>query len=267
MRGVKVIDLRGKEVEVNLGLPPDLLKRVLSEKENPSQEVLTKLREHQLFLSQEVKLQPISLRRYLLGFDLTFLKAKEGEIGIGSVSVFQVSGENKPFKLKLNKLTDLAVITEVNFPYIPTFLAYRELPTLLELVKLLEKELGVNPSQEAIAVIDGQGIAHPRGLGIASHFGVMTGIPSIGCAKRKLWGKFKHPSPGNYSPLLSGNNEVIGYVLRPSKSKKLFFISPGHMVTPQDALQLIIRSIEALGYPPTQEAHNVLQKLRREVAI
>ena len=110
-------------------------------------------------------------------------------------------------------------------PYIPGFLSFRELPALLEALAMLQ-------AAPDLAFIDGHGIAHPRRLGIAAHFGVDTGLPSIGVATRTLIGEARmalHDMRGAFTPLRDGR-EQIGWLLRSKPGCLPLIVSPGHKV-------------------------------------
>src|SRR4030043_2110145 len=99
-------------------------------------------------------------------------------------------------------------IKKATFPYVPGYLTFREGPAIIETIN----SLSIKPD---LILVDGQGIAHPKGLGIASHIGVLLDIPTIGCAKSRLIGTFKEPSKrkGQWSRLMH-NGKTIGAVLR-----------------------------------------------------
>ncbi|UCG29117.1 MAG: endonuclease V [candidate division WOR-3 bacterium] len=109
-------------------------------------------------------------------------------------------------------------------PYVPGFLSFRELPVMIKAYRKLRKK----PS---LLLVDGQGIAHPRGLGLASHAGVVLGLPTVGCAKSHLYGNYEVPGPerGSYS-FLKVDGKNIGLVLRTRSKVKPLFVSPGHLV-------------------------------------
>lgn len=104
---------------------------------------------------------------------------------------------------------------EIDFPYIPTFLAYRELPPVLDAYEKIRSEVDA-------FIIDGMGILHPRKMGIASHFGVITGEISVGCGKSKLVGQFEEPENKNlsYRPVYI-DGEKRGYILRTKRTQNL----------------------------------------------
>ena len=108
------------------------------------------------------------------------------------------------------------------FPYVPGLLSFREAPALLEAFDRLK-------TRPDVVLCDGQGIAHPRRLGIASHLGLWLDLPTVGCAKSRLCGKYDEPGPdrGDRSPLVD-KGEVIGAVLRTRAEVAPLFVSPGH---------------------------------------
>lgn len=146
---------------------------------------------------------------------------------------------------------------ETNFPYIAGYLAFREVPTLSK----VWEQMPVKPD---VLVVDGHGIAHPRRLGIATHFGLVTGQATMGCAKKILFGKFEEPSlyRGAYAPIFD-RQEQIGYALR-SKDKALpVYISPGHRLSMMESLDIAITSLGKYRIPePTRLAHETVNRFR-----
>lgn len=138
------------------------------------------------------------------------------------------------------------------FPYIPGFLSFREAPAILAALELL----AVPPD---LLICDGQGIAHPRRLGIASHLGVLTGIPSIGCAKALLIGRHDPlPDVRGGRVALMHQGEQIGYVLRTRPGVKPVFVSPGHRVGFERAADLVMACTTRYRLPETTRyAHNL----------
>ncbi|MEO6227522.1 MAG: deoxyribonuclease V [Thermomonas sp.] len=131
-------------------------------------------------------------------------------------------------------------------PCIPGLLSFRELPALLAALDLL-------PHAPDLAFIDGQGIAHPRRLGIAAHFGVATNLPSIGVAREILIGESHtnlHEMRGAFTPLRD-RREQIGWVLRSKPGCHPLIISPGHRVAMASAPELVMRYVTTYRLPET----------------
>ena len=153
-------------------------------------------------------------------------------------------------------------------PYIPGLLSFRELPALLEALHGL-------PAQPDLAFIDGHGIAHPRRLGIAAHFGVVTGLPAIGVAKRKLVGEFAalHDMRGAFTPLRAPNRggdtpgEQIGWALRSKVGCLPLFVSPGHRVSMASCAELVMRFTTTYRLPEPTRLADRLASRRGDIAI
>ena len=140
--------------------------------------------------------------------------------------------------------------TEVAFPYVPGLLSFRETPVL---VPVLES-LALRPD---VLLVDGQGIAHPRRFGIACHLGLLFDIPTIGCAKSRLTGKFEEPgqAKGSHAELKDGE-EVIGAALRTRDGTRPIFVSIGHKVDLESALRIVLGCVGKYRIPePTRRAH------------
>ncbi len=141
-------------------------------------------------------------------------------------------------------------------PYIPGLLSFRELPALLEALAMLKHA-------PDLAFIDGHGIAHPRRLGIAAHFGVVTDLPSIGVAKKILTGEPRmalHEMRGAFTPLRSGK-EQIGWLLRSKPGCLPLIVSPGHRVAMPSAPELVMRYVGKYRLPePTRLADRLASR-------
>jgi deoxyribonuclease V len=150
---------------------------------------------------------------------------------------------------------------ELSFPYIPGLLSFREAPACLKATAKLENEPDV-------FIVDGQGIAHPRRLGIASHLGLFLDKPTIGCAKSRLTGTYDEPHPEKGSrSLLCDANETIGAVLRTRTSVKPVFVSVGHKCTLDDAVRLCLDCSKGYRIPePTRLADREVAVLKRSLA-
>lgn len=179
---------------------------------------------------------------YVAGVDVGF--EAEGSITRAAVAV-----------LSLNdlQLRDRAIARRpTSFPYIPGFLSFREVPAVLDAIA----KLTITPD---LLLCDGQGIAHPRRLGIASHLGLLTDIPSIGVAKSLLVGR--HAEVGNEKgdrqPLIH-KGETIGVALRTRPKTKPLYISPGHRVSLETAIAYVLQCTTKYRLPETtRHAHRL----------
>jgi deoxyribonuclease V len=148
------------------------------------------------------------------------------------------------------------------FPYIPGLLSFREAPALLEAFARVQ-------SAPQAVMFDGQGIAHPRRLGIASHVGLWLDLPCIGCAKSRLTGHYQEPDreAGSCSPLRDGN-EVIGQVVRSKTGVQPLFVSVGHRIDLGSAVRWVLATCRGYRLPePTRQAHLFVNELRRGEAL
>jgi len=148
---------------------------------------------------------------------------------------------------------------ETRFPYIPGLLSFREAPVCLEAAGRLSRE-------PDLYVVDGQGVAHPRRLGLASHLGLFLEKPTIGCAKSRLIGAFDElgEEKGAWSPLRDGD-EVIGAVVRTRSRVKPIFVSVGHRCLLEDAIRITLYCTTRYRIPePTRLAHQAVSRLRRK---
>lgn len=144
------------------------------------------------------------------------------------------------------------------FPYIPGLLTFREGPVVLEAYARLVRE-------PDLLMFDGQGIAHPRGLGLAAHVGVLLDKPSIGCAKSRLVGEFKEPKQKRGSMrTLSLHRKKVGVVLRTKDNTKPLFVSPGQRITVETAAQRVLDAGKGYRLPePTRRAHHEAERAKR----
>ena len=143
----------------------------------------------------------------------------------------------------------------ITMPYGPGLLSFRELPALVAALERL-------PHTPDLVFVDGHGIAHPRRLGIAAHFGVVTGLPSIGVAKNVLCGRHDPLGAlaGEHVPLLH-RGEQIGWALRSKVRCNPLFVSPGHRVSMQGALDAVLRTLRGYRLPePTRLADRLASR-------
>jgi len=145
---------------------------------------------------------------------------------------------------------------KIPFPYIPGLLSFREGPILIQIFEKLK----VKPD---VMVYDGQGIAHPRRFGLASHLGLWFDLPSIGCAKTPLLEGFISPgaSKGSFE-LIRREEKEVGAVLRTKDNVKPLFISPGHRIDLLTSIQLILESCQGFRFPePLRKAHQATRNM------
>lgn len=148
-----------------------------------------------------------------------------------------------------------------DFPYVPGLLSFREAPALLDAFAKLR-------GTPDVVICDGQGIAHPRRLGIASHLGLWLGVPTIGCAKSRLCGQAVEPGParGDRSDLID-RGQVVGTVLRSRNRVSPLFISPGHLCNLDSAVQIVLDCGRGRRLPePSRRAHEYVNKARCEAS-
>jgi len=149
-------------------------------------------------------------------------------------------------------------VRDTPFPYIPGLFAFREAPVLLEAFAKLKN------IPDAV-ILDGQGRAHPRRLGLASHTGLWLDLPCVGCAKSLLTGTYKEPGTraGSRTRLVD-RGEVVGSVVRTRDNVKPVFVSVGHKIDLPSAVRLVLRSCRGYRLPePTRQAHLCVNALRR----
>jgi len=144
----------------------------------------------------------------------------------------------------------------VPFPYIPSLLSFREGPILTKTFQRLR----LKPD---MMIYDGQGIAHPRGMGLASHMGLWLDLPSIGCAKTPLLHKFISPDPSRgSSEWIRREGKKVGAVLRTKDGVKPLFVSPGHQIDLSTSNKLILESCRGFRIPePLRKAHQLAERL------
>ena len=153
---------------------------------------------------------------------------------------------------------------DLRFPYVPGLLSFRE-GFLLE-----QAYLGLRKKPDLI-IFDGQGTAHPRGFGIASHLGLRLGVPAIGCAKSRLFGEAAEPlgeAKGDWRYLHSPEGREIGAVLRTRKGVKPVYVSPGHLIDIEDSVHWVLAATSRYRLPEViRAAHRRVneERARRKV--
>ena len=202
-------------------------------------------------IKQAIKLQ-LDLAQQVVRFNTNLAPVTVAGIDV-SVSRFSKKGCAAVVVLSYPgmEIVDLSIAEgTINFPYIPGLLSFREIPLVMDAWNGLK----IRPD---LAMVDGQGIAHPRRLGIASHLGILLDIPTIGCAKSRLIGQHGtlQDEPGAYA-LLSDQDEVIGAAVRTRYAVNPLYISIGHKIDLLESIAWVLKCCRGLRLPePTRLAH------------
>ena len=189
--------------------------------------------------TQVVKTDRFGKINTVAGVDIGFKK----DIARASVVVLSFPG--------LQVIDSVVTESPVRFPYVPGLLSFREIPPLLTAFTQLQTE-------PDLVIVDGQGIAHPRRFGLASHLGLILDRPTIGCAKSRLWGRYEEPETehGSYTYLMD-KDEVIGVVVRTRRNVKVVYVSIGHRISLDSARTLTLACCRGYRLPETTRyAHN-----------
>jgi deoxyribonuclease V len=208
-------------------------------------------------LRQQIQLSSLNLHtvQYIAGADVSFDK---GSNWVSAGLVLLDWATLQPVLVSL-------VQVEINFPYIPGLLSFREIPALWQAWEQL-------PVKPQLVMVDGHGIAHPRRLGIATHFGLLANCPTLGCAKKILVGQVDAELPeeqGAAVPLIhyqkkNNQQEQVAWVLRSRTGVQPVYVSPGHLLDLKSALAV---GRHCLGryklLQPTQQAHWAVNLLRK----
>jgi deoxyribonuclease V len=205
--------------------------------------------ELQKSLRERVRLQPLKKEvRTVAGADISFNKFSP--VVYAGLVVMRLPS--------LEVVEEVGVVSETKFPYVPGLLSFRESPSVLEAWAKLKTE------PDAV-MFDGQGIAHPRRCGIASHVGLIINRPTLGCAKSVLVGKYEEPEEerGHWAELVD-RGEVVGAAVRTKTKVQPIFVSPGHLIDFEGAIRLTLDCDGGYRQPePTRRAHLLVNALRR----
>lgn len=202
-------------------------------------------------LAPRVRIEPLThIIRTIAGVDCAFSKDKKWIYATAVLCDAE----------RLEVVATTGVKQPVTFPYVSGLLSFREAPAVIAAVRALTRKHG----RPDLLMCDGQGIAHPRGLGLASHVGIWLDLPTIGVAKSRLCGEYKEPAGkrGSRQPLkLDGRR--IGTVLRTRDNVKPLFVSIGHRITLDDAVSWTLKAGAGLRLPePTRQADRIVARLK-----
>jgi deoxyribonuclease V len=185
--------------------------------------------------------------RIIAGLDCAF--SKDGKRIFAAAIVIDLSD--------FSVIETTTVSRKVDFPYIPGLLSFREAPVCIDAIEKLK-------TSPDCFILDGQGIAHPRRLGIASHIGLLIDKPTVGCAKSRLIGTFEEPGSkkGSYNPLMDSGEE-IGVILRTRTDVKPVYVSVGHKCRLDDAISVVLQCTTKYRLPePSRLAHQLVGKAK-----
>jgi len=194
----------------------------------------------QRLAAQVSRSSEITTPHFIAGVDIS--RQKEQGVATGAVVVLQYP--------ELRLVETKVVQGKLDFPYIPGLLSFREAPLTLAACE----RLSVTPD---LILVDGQGVAHPRRMGLASHLGLFLNKPTIGCAKSLLCGSCEKPGekPGSYAEVMD-RGETIGVALRTKLGANPIYVSIGHKVNLEAVIYWVLEC--CLGYripEPTRLAH------------
>lgn len=161
---------------------------------------------------------------------------------------------------ELIKTDEISAKAKITFPYRPGFLAFREGPALLECFKKVK-------AKPDIILFNGQGIAHPRNMGLATHIGILLDTPSIGCARNALFGKYTLPdiNKGSYSEIYNNDSNIIGLCLRTQNSIKPLYISQGYKISLKTSLEVILKCTRKYKMPEPLRAADMLANSMKNI--
>nr|WP_199158760.1 endonuclease V [Pedobacter sp. ASV2] len=201
----------------------------------------------QIELAQKLVFEPLKKINTIAGADISFDKGSSTMYaGIVILSFPEIIVQSYALETY-----------ETTFPYQPGYLGFKEVPALLKVWDLI-------PVKPDVLVLDGNGILHPRRMGVASHFGVLANQPTIGCAKSILYGDNHLPEKSKYSfTQIKSHGETLGYALRTKDNNKPVYISAGHLITSEQALEIMKKCIGNYRIPePTRLIHDLVNDFR-----
>lgn len=201
----------------------------------------------QIELAKQLKFQQLRNSLTIAGADISFNK-NSTTMYAGIVILSYPEMILKAFALET---------FETSFPYKPGFLGFKEVPALLKVWNLI-------PEKPSVVVLDGNGILHPRRMGVASHFGILANQPTIGCAKSILYGENHVPENSKYSTAeIKSYGETLGFALRTKVNCAPVYVSAGHLITQEQSLAMIKKCIGNYRIPePTRRAHEIVNDFR-----
>jgi deoxyribonuclease V len=209
-------------------------------------------------VKEAIQIQEVLRKKVILGKDFSELRTIGGGDVAYSENGNRLFGAIAVLSFPNMEVIDMATADgKTTFPYVPGLLSFREGPVL---VKTFQR-LRVKPD---VMIFDGQGIAHPRRMGLASHMGLWLDLPSIGCAKTPLLNEFINPgtTKGSFE-WIHQEAKKVGAVLRTKENVKPLFVSPGHRIDLKMSVQLVLQTCRGFRIPePLRRAHHMTLLLR-----
>jgi deoxyribonuclease V len=199
-------------------------------------------------LAPQVTVEPsldLSRVRYVAGADVS----TQGDRGYATVAVLTFP--------ELSVVEVRGYEAPLAFPYVPGLLAFREIPLVVGALEKIESEVDV-------LILDAHGLAHPRGMGLASHLGLFVDVPTVGCAKSRLVGEHEEPGPekGSQTDLVY-RKKVVGKVVRTRALVSPVYVSVGNRIDLASAVELVLACCTKYRLPETtRQAHKAANKLR-----
>ena len=224
----------------------------MTQKNNLASPLIEKWKTEQARLRERMFVAPLEpLPRFVAGADCAFSADRKNIFAAAVV-----------YDRETQRVLETAhAVLPVKFPYVPGFLSFREGPAVKQAICALKHEFGA-------ILFDGQGFAHPRRCGIATHLAIELDKPGVGVAKSRLIGTFTNPpmKAGAIAPLMDGQ-EQVGVVLRTQKGVRPVFVSIGHRVDLDSAVKLVLACCTRYRIPePTRQADIEVAKLKRQSA-
>ena len=203
----------------------------------------------QLRLAARVRLEPFEKKRALIvGLDVSYSR-RSPVLWAGAVVV------KWP---ELETVEEVVSSSRALFPYVPTYLSFREIPACIKALAKLKRK-------PDCIMCDGQGLAHPRFFGLAVHVGYLFDAPTVGCAKSRLVGEYREPGPKRGSKTaLCVRGRPVGAVVRTRTGVRPLFVSPGYRMDVPSAVRLVLSTTAGLRLPePIRRAHALVNRARQ----
>lgn len=217
---------------------------------------LEELRRSQQELAEKIVLSDgfdVNKIDYVAGVDQSFV----GEKVISACALLKFPS--------LEPVRGKTTVENVTFPYIPTFLMFREGMPAVRAVRAVITTIEDLDKSKVVVVVDGSGIAHPRKCGLACYVAVKTDLPTIGITKKRLFGEVEEPQEILESKPLMNEGELIGYALKTCKRCRPIYVSPGGRITPQTALSFAKECLKGYKLPePVRAAHELATEARKK---